>query len=63
MNMIFPCIILFLLPIAQREHRYISNIKHILSTVFKVIDRCQQQKKEKEANNMIKLVNSNLNLV
>ena len=63
MNMVFPFIILFLLPIAQREHRYISNIEHILSTVFKVIDRCQQKIKKKEANNMIKLVNSNLDLV
>ena len=48
MNMVFPFIILFLLPIAQREHRYISNIEHILSTVFKVIDRCQQKIKKKK---------------
>ena len=33
----------------------ISNIKHVLLRVFNVIDDRRQQKKEKEANNTIKL--------
>ena len=34
---------------------YISNIEHVLSTVFNAMYDRPQQKKENEANNMIRL--------
>ena len=54
MNMIFPFIAIFLTTYCTKRTP-ISNIKHVLSRVFNVIDDRRQQKKEKEANNTIKL--------
>ena len=45
--MIIPFIALFLMPIALRETKSISNIAHVLSRVSNVIDRHQQQKKKR----------------
>ena len=48
--MIFPFIVLFLLPIITlRERRYISNIEHVLSRVFNVIDDRRQRQKRKRS--------------
>ena len=51
MNIIIPFIALFLLPDALRKTRSISNIAHVLSGVFNVIDF--NGKKEKETKNTI----------
>ena len=46
---------IFLPPIALRETKSISNIVHVLSTFSNMIDKCQEQKKEKETKSIIKL--------
>ena len=52
--MIFLCILLFFPPIILRE-KMTSNIHHVLSRVYNLIDRCQRKKRNKQ-NDQIKSV-------
>ena len=48
LNMIFPFIVLICATYCTRERRSISNIEHVLSRVFNMIDdRCQQKKRKR----------------